>query len=116
MLLEIDADLDHVEEHLVDTGALAVDERGVEQHLRRLKALHADLDLAVIGQHEGLEHGRGLESKALLDLEVVANVAALLLDLADSLEVGSAVEVVAAGLRVRRKAQKQNKSEYKGTR
>ncbi len=36
--------LDHVEEHFVHAGLLAVDERRVEEHLRGLEALHPDLD------------------------------------------------------------------------
>ena len=68
----------------------------LEETLGRLEALAADADDAAVGQGIRLDqHGR-LLAQALVEHQVVRDVAQLLLDLPDRLEVGGPVERVAA--------------------
>jgi hypothetical protein len=90
--------LDHVEEHVVKSGLLRVDKTRLEENLGGLETLHANLDLTTIGKNEVLSESSSLKSKALLDIHIVANVAALLLDKTDSLEISGTVEVVTTSL------------------
>jgi len=90
--------LNHTEKHLVKTGLLTIDKVGSEEDFRSLETLHTDLDLTTIRKNEVLEESGGFESKTLLDIKVITDVAALLLDQTDSLEVGGTVEVITSGL------------------
>ena len=88
--------LDRVEQELGDAGLLAVDEVGLEEALGRLEPLAADPDHPPVGECVAFnQHGRVL-AQALVELEVVRDVAKLLLDLPHSFEVGRSVEGVAA--------------------
>ena len=88
--------LDGVEEELGDAGLFDVDQVRLEQALGRLEALAADADDAAIGQRVGLHQHRRVFAEALVEVQVVRDVAQLLLDLAHSLEVRRAVQRVAA--------------------
>ena len=88
--------VDAVEEQLGDTGAFDVDEVGLEQSFRRSETLAADLDLAAIRQLVRLHERGGLIRELLLDLDVVADIAELLLHDADRLEVSRGVKGVSS--------------------
>jgi len=90
--------LDHAEQHVLHALLFAVDEVGVEENLRGLKSLGGDLDDTTIWESVVLYKGGGLESEALLDLEIVADVTQLLLDETNSLKISRSVEVVATNL------------------
>lgn len=68
----------------------------MEKTLGRLKALTAHTDDAAVGQGVVLDEHGGVLGEPLVELEVVGDVAQLLLDLADGFEIGCAVEGVAA--------------------
>jgi hypothetical protein len=97
LLARVDVGLvDAVEELLGHAAAVDVDERRLEEALGGLEALLADADDATVGQLVGLDEHGGLVRELVLKLRVVGDVAELLLDHADGLKVGGAVEGVAA--------------------
>jgi hypothetical protein len=69
--------VDAVEHELADTDALLVDQGGVEHALGSLESLGTDADDATVGQSVLLDERGGLEGQALLELEVVADIAEL---------------------------------------
>ena len=101
MLVELGAEvdvglLDAVKELVGHAHCIDVDEVRLEEHLGRKIALLAQTDGAAVRNGVRLDKRGGLGRKLLLDPEVVADVAQLLLDLADRLKVGRAVERVPA--------------------
>jgi len=84
--------LDTVKELISHTHSINIDEVGLEEHLRGEVTLLTKTDDTTVRDLEGIDEGGGLSGKLLLDGKIVANVAELLLDLTDSLKIGSAVE------------------------
>jgi len=90
--------LDGVEELLGETGKLNSDSAGLKEGLGRLKTLSSDLDDTTVGELVGLHEDGGVGGKTLLKAEIASDVAELLLDLTDGLEISGAVKVVSAKL------------------
>ena len=99
-LVEIGADvdvrgLDGVEEEFGDTRLLDVDEVGLEEAFGGFEAFAADADDAAVGQGVGFHEHGGVFAEALVQRQVVGDVAQFLFDLAHGFEVGGAVQGVA---------------------
>jgi len=88
--------VDAVEQLITHAATLNVDEVRLKQNLRSLETLSTDVDHAAIRQCVLLDEHSGLVGETLLEFEIVADVAELLLDLTDGLEIGGSVEDVAA--------------------
>jgi len=87
--------LDAVEELISHTKSINIDEVRLEENLGGEITLLAHADDTAVGDGEGVDEGGGLSGELLLDPEIITDVAELLLDLTDSLEIGSAVEGIA---------------------
>jgi len=83
---------DAVKELEAHTLSIHVEEVRLEEHLRSKITLLADADSAAVRDGDGIDKSSGLSGKLLLNLEIIADIAELLLDLTDSLKVRSAVE------------------------
>jgi len=84
--------LDTVEELISHTKSINIDKVRLEEHLRGEITLLTHADDTAIRDGEGVDKSGGLSGELFLDLEIITDVAELLLDLTDSLEIGSAVE------------------------
>lgn len=89
------AALDGVEEQLGDALTLHVDQVRLEEHFGRLETFAAQLDHATVRQREVLATVGGLLRQFGLLADVVGDVAELLLQNANRLEVGRVIERVA---------------------
>jgi hypothetical protein len=88
--------LDSVEEQFSHTGLINIHQMGLEETLGGLESLTADTDDTAVGKGVGLDQNSGILGQLLVQLKVVGNVAELLLDLADGLEIGGSVQRIAA--------------------
>ena len=88
--------LDGVEEQFGDTGLVDVDQMRLEETLGGLEALATDADDATVGEGVGFHQDGGVLGELLVQLQVVGDVAELLLDLAHRFEVGRPVQGVTA--------------------
>ncbi|KAI3478475.1 hypothetical protein L1887_59529 [Cichorium endivia] len=88
--------LDGVEEELGHARLLDIHQMRLEHALGRLEAFGADLDDAAVGQRVLLYERCCFLCELLVEVEVVADVAQLLLDLTHRVKVGGAVEGVSA--------------------
>ena len=84
-----------VEKELSDTGLVAVDKMGLEEALRRFEPLGSHSDNTTVRQRVALDQYRCVLAQPLVQLQVVGDIAELLLDLAHCLKVGRSVEGVA---------------------
>jgi len=84
--------LDGVEESVGNTRNLKADEGRIEEGLGSLETLSSDLNHTTIRKGVGLDEHGGLKSELLLEIKVVSDIAELLLDLTDGLEVSGSVE------------------------
>ncbi len=84
-----------LKQELGDARLVAVDEVGLEQTLGRLEPFGPHTDDAAVGQRIALHQHRRVLAQPLVQLQVVGDVAELLLDLAHRLEVGGPVQRVA---------------------
>ena len=85
-----------VEEELSNTGLVNVDQVRLEQTLGSLEALATDADDTAIGKGVRFDENSGILGEPLVKLKVVGDIAELLLDLADGLEIGGSVQRIAA--------------------
>ena len=88
--------LDGVEEEFGDARLLDVDEVGLEEAFGGFEALATDTDDAAVGQGVGFDEHGCVFAEALVEGQVVGDVAEFFFDRADGFEVGGAVERVSA--------------------
>jgi len=86
--------LDAIEELVSHTHIINIDEVRLEEDLRGEVTLLAKTDDTTIRDGVGIDEGSSLSGELLLDSEIITDVAELLLDLTDSLKIGSAVESI----------------------
>lgn len=101
VLVELRTDIhvsavDSVEDGLRDTNSIDIDETGGEEGLGSHVALTADLDDATVGEGVRLDQNGGIGRETVLQINVITDVAELLLHLTDSLEVSGTVEGISA--------------------
>ena len=102
VLVELGTDIqlglvDDLEEEIGDTPTVASSEEpGLEEGLGGLVTLGSDLDDPTIRKLVLLDKGGGLQSQLALDVQVETDVAQLLLDLTDGVEIGGPVEGISA--------------------
>lgn len=88
--------MDGIEQELCNARLFDVDEVRLEQTLRRLEPLATHSDHAAVRQSVAFHKNSGVFAEPLVELQVVGDVAELLLDLSDGFEVGGSVESVTA--------------------
>lgn len=88
--------LDGVEQEFRNARLLDVNEVGLEETFGGFEAFAANADHAAVGEGVGFDQHGGVFGQSLVQREVVGNVAELLFDLADGLEIGGSVEGVAS--------------------
>ena len=86
--------LDSVEEHLGNSGLVDVDQVRLEETFRGFKALASYPNNSTVGKGVRLDQDGGIFGELLVQLQVVRNVAKLLLDLAHRLEICRTVQGV----------------------
>jgi len=84
--------LDAVKELISHTHSINIDEVRLEEDLRGEVTLLTHADDTAIRDGVGVDEGGGLSGELLLDPEIITDIAELLLDLTNSLKIGSAVE------------------------
>jgi len=84
--------LDTVEELISHTHSINIDKMRLEENLRSKITFLTKTDDTAIRDSEGIDKSSGLSGELLLDLKIITDVAELLLDLTDSLKIGSTVE------------------------
>jgi hypothetical protein len=87
--------LNGVEKQLSHTGLININQVGLEEALGGLESLTADTNDTAVGKGVRLDQDGGILGQLLVQLEIVRNVAELLLDLADGLEIGGSVQRIA---------------------